>query len=392
MPGYNLHNAPYGVEWRFVLAGAAIFTAGMVCRGLLSGERTPQIIRSPRSQLLPKLSTKEKDELPYPPDALPGARDVETPYGTIRAYEFGPEDGRKVLLVHGISTPCISLGAVANGLVDKGCRVLLFDLFGRGYSDTSNDVRQDIRLFTSQILLVLASSQLPWTGSTSFSIIGYSLGGGIAAAFTSYFPDLVSSLVLIAPSGLLRPHHISRKSRILYQYSDGIVPESILNNAVRRRLKSPIAPTQNQPTTEKTTEQTVIQAEVSMESNSQAPLSKVHPDITIQAAVAHQLDHHEGFVGAFMSSIRHGPIQNQHEYWRRIGQRLSDRNRRSNQKPEKVLIIGGEHDAIIIMDELKEDAAEVLQDNVQFQFINAGHELPITKGEDIVKCIWDFWQ
>lgn len=47
-------------------------------------------------------------------------------YGSIRVYEFGPEDGEKVLLVHGISTPCITLSHIAHGLVARGCRVMLF--------------------------------------------------------------------------------------------------------------------------------------------------------------------------------------------------------------------------------------------------------------------------
>jgi hypothetical protein len=44
----------------------------------------------------------------------------------MRVYEWGPEDGRKVVFVHGISTPCVSLGSIAHGLVKKGCRVMLF--------------------------------------------------------------------------------------------------------------------------------------------------------------------------------------------------------------------------------------------------------------------------
>src|SRR4051794_13703647 len=67
------------------------------------------MIPSPRTTLLPKISASEAKSLPYPPDVLPGSRWVESPYGAIRVYEWGPEDGRKVLLVHGISTPCISL-------------------------------------------------------------------------------------------------------------------------------------------------------------------------------------------------------------------------------------------------------------------------------------------
>jgi hypothetical protein len=41
-------------------------------------------------------------------------------------YEFGPEDGRKVLFVHGISTSCMTLKDIAQPLADKGCRVMLF--------------------------------------------------------------------------------------------------------------------------------------------------------------------------------------------------------------------------------------------------------------------------
>jgi hypothetical protein len=78
-----------------------------------------------------KLSKDELARLPYPLDSLPGARDVPSPAGNIRVYEFGPEDGRKVLLIHGISTPCLALGGVAHGLEEKGCRVMMFDLYGR---------------------------------------------------------------------------------------------------------------------------------------------------------------------------------------------------------------------------------------------------------------------
>lgn len=111
----------------------------------------------------------------------------------MRVYEWGPEDGRKVLFVHGISTPCLALGGLANALVEKGCRVMLFDLWGRGYSDSS-DLPHDSRLYSTAILLAITSSPLPWTPG-GFSLIGYSLGGGIAADFASSFPTIVKSLV-----------------------------------------------------------------------------------------------------------------------------------------------------------------------------------------------------
>lgn len=62
----------------------------------------------------------------YAPDVFPGGRDVETAYGTIKVFEWGPEDGEKVLLLHGIGTPCVALGDMAREFVRKGCRVMLF--------------------------------------------------------------------------------------------------------------------------------------------------------------------------------------------------------------------------------------------------------------------------
>lgn len=71
------------------------------------------IIPSPRETLLPSLSSSDIAKLPYPPHALPGARDIPSPHGSLRVYEWGPENGRRVLMVHGISTPSIALGAAS---------------------------------------------------------------------------------------------------------------------------------------------------------------------------------------------------------------------------------------------------------------------------------------
>ena len=129
-----------------VQASLAVLAVGLTLVLRSQSSRLSQeqkVIPSPRLTLLPRLSDAETADLPYPPDVLPGARDVSSPYGSLRVYEWGPEEGRKVLLIHGISTPCISLGSlsyyicmltclltlgsggVAHGLVEKGCRVML---------------------------------------------------------------------------------------------------------------------------------------------------------------------------------------------------------------------------------------------------------------------------
>jgi hypothetical protein len=120
-----------GISRSAIATGAALFVVGFLARGFFSKKLSRTVCQSPRSQLVEKLSKDELARLPYPLDSLPGARDVPSPAGSIRVYEFGPEDGRKVLLIHGISTPCLALGGVAHGLEEKGCRVMMFDLYDR---------------------------------------------------------------------------------------------------------------------------------------------------------------------------------------------------------------------------------------------------------------------
>lgn len=95
---------------------------------------------------------------------------------------------------------------IAQGLVAKGCRVMLLDLWGRGYSDTpQDDCRHDWKLFVTQIIFALASSPVSWTDEgCSFSMVGFSLGGSITMSFAGLFPHLVESIVLLGPAGLLR--------------------------------------------------------------------------------------------------------------------------------------------------------------------------------------------
>lgn len=363
-----------------VVVGSIVFTAGFLLRSALIPSTQPNTTTpSPRLTLLPQLSEDEVSRLPYPPDALPGGRDVDSPYGSTRVYEFGPEDGRKVLLIHGISTPCLALGGVAHALVEKGCRVMLFDLFGRGYSDSPYAIEHDSRLFITQILIVLASSPLNW--KPQFDVVGYSLGGGISAVFTSHFPYLCRTLVLVAPSGLIQEKHISRTSRFLY--GRNVLLEPILMRMVKRRLGKPL--TKSTHANETVGASGAAAAEVNIEGNQSVTLSKSHPHITIESAVHHQVEHHRGFVPAFMSSIRHGPVLNQHRHWRKIGIEMTARN-------EAVLIILGERDPVIACEEIQADAHEVLEGHVKFVIMDAGHEAPVTKGNEVADHIWTFWQ
>lgn len=367
-----------------------------------SSRQASKIYASPRKSLQLLDRAQDPDGIPYPTDALPGGRDVDTPYGNIRVYEWGPETGRKVLLVHGISTPCIALAGVANLLVERGCRVMLFDLFGRGYSDAPDPelYNQDIQLFSSQILMAVSSSPLAWTGEGArFTMVGYSLGGGISAAFTSYFPRLVEGLVLVAPSGLLRAKHISASSKLLY---GGLLPQSLVNYYVRVRLVRLPNAYKAQGST-KTDPATAAESETPAShpahaENSAAAIFPDRPNISPAKTVAWQVDAHPGFLPAFISSIKHAPVRDQHERWRLIGSRQTAQRGSSEPqeaqalKERKVLVLLGKQDGVIIADEVGPDATEALgKENVKVVGLEGGHDLPIINPGGCVDAITDFW-
>ena len=359
------------------------------------------IYPSPR-KALELLSTQDPDSVPYPPDALPGARDVDTPYGNIRVYEWGPEDGRKVLFVHGISTPCIAFARMAQLMVERGCRVMLFDLFGRGYSDAPDPslYRQDIGLWTSQILLVLSSSKLAWTGADRFSMVGYSMGGGISATFTSYFPELVESLILIAPGGLLRPSRISRSSKLLY---GNLLPRFVVNYFVRRRLQGssgahPATGGKAKQTTPADAAESEVPGHPANSKDSTAPIFPDRPSLSIAKAVAWEVDAHPGFLPSFISSLRSAPVSYEHDRWQLIGNRCAAR--RASAEPDKipgldedkVLIILGAQDPVIVADETEEDATAALgKENVKFVRINGAHDVPVVNSRGCADAIAEFW-
>jgi pimeloyl-ACP methyl ester carboxylesterase len=285
------------------------------------------------------------------------------------------------------------------------------DLFGRGYSDTPVDVPHDARLYITQILLVISSSPLPWTGHPGFHLVGYSFGGGVGMTFTRYLPHLVQSLTLITSCGLIRPYHVGWRSKVLY--SEGILPEFLLKYLVKMRLQPQVASTPPTPSEPKEAD-VAVSAEVPRMETGQhkgnsdasggdtydnAVLSKRYPHITVSSAVSWQIANHVGFIPAFMSSIRYAPIYNQHAVWAIVGSRLSaqktspaDEVAKQGLHKSKVLMILGATDPVIVAEEASEDAKAVLgEENVQIAVLDAGHELPITKSVDIAEVMWQFW-
>ncbi|KAK8083192.1 hypothetical protein PG996_001973 [Apiospora saccharicola] len=375
----------------------------VVCLSLFRYSLYPHrkhILPGPLTTSLPYLTKDEIKDLPYQPDHFPGARDVETPYGNIRVYEFGPEDGRKVLFIHGISTSCMTLSEIANGIAAKGCRVMLFDLFGRGFSDGVGDLPFDTRLFVSQVLLVLASSPLAWTGDDAMHLVGYSLGGGIALNFAATFPRMVASLVLLAPTGVIRSENFGRLSRLIF--TSGIVPEAILERLTKHRLRTPIGASvakkrtmsmdgmdggtaldasASEPHTDSLTD-TATQEVVDPNEDT---VDSVHPfEARIAAYVHWMLRAHSGFVPAFMSTVRVGPLMAEHDYWRKLAR---------VRKPMTTAFILARHDELIQKNDYREDGLPLVggEDHVFWRIVPGGHNFPFTHPKEALEAIFEFW-
>ena len=279
-------------------------------------------------------------------------------YLNIQASNYESEGGAvsRTVMAYGSSRQMLRretfIGAVAHGLADKGCRVILLgkfngvfllsnryvrsgcrrfglvqstsnyalsgarpdfldtllclmicahifiDLWGRGYSDAPVNVPHTTALYASMILIAITSSSRPWT---EFTLIGYSFGGGISASFASHFPHLVSNLVLIAPSGLIRDYHLGKVNRILY--AEGNLPEILLEWLVARRLGS--GPLRSEAVKDKGIDAGVEAAAIDSEIPDKvtAKLSRSYPGLDVAKSVVNNRSPFTNQNGAYFLTI-----------------------------------------------------------------------------------------
>lgn len=109
----------------------------------------------------------------------------------------GPEDGPVCVCIHGLTTPSFVWQGLTPYLVQMGFRVLTYDHIGRGYSD--HRVGQQTTDFFVEHLNELLDNQRV---DDDLTVIGYSMGGAIAAAFAAKNPLAVQRVVLLAPAGM----------------------------------------------------------------------------------------------------------------------------------------------------------------------------------------------
>ena len=121
---------------------------------------------------------------------------AELSQGITHFHLSGPAEGPLIVCVHGLTTPSFVWEPLTKGLVRLGFRVLVYDLYGRGYSDRPDGLH-DKEFFTTQLNDLLAHVEI----EDPFHLFGYSMGGAIATGFAAAHPTKVRRLALLASAG-----------------------------------------------------------------------------------------------------------------------------------------------------------------------------------------------
>ncbi|WP_090201686.1 alpha/beta fold hydrolase [Yoonia tamlensis] len=145
----------------------------------------------------------------------------------------GPARGPVAVIVHGMSTSSASISGFAQGLGEMGYRVLVYDLYGRGLSDNVAG-RQDRAYFLRQLTDLLAFHRL----SEDITLVGYSMGGAIATAYSAQNPHCIKRLILIAATGVVttegRFARFCRKTPVLGDWLHAVLARRRLSRAIPR--------------------------------------------------------------------------------------------------------------------------------------------------------------
>lgn len=99
---------------------------------------------------------------------------------------------RHILLLPGFASNTFTWRFVIDELAKAGYHVWTIDFLGSGLSDKPRDAPYGIQLFTNQITAFMEAKQIEHA-----SLVGNSMGGGLALAMAIHYPLRIQALVLI---------------------------------------------------------------------------------------------------------------------------------------------------------------------------------------------------
>ncbi|KAF8998394.1 Alpha/Beta hydrolase protein [Cyathus striatus] len=290
----------------------------------------------------------------YPEEFYQGGSYVDLPFGRTRYWLLRPEaveshdDTVRIVLIHGLLTPSIQWAQLAPALAEKGFEVLVYDLYGRGYSDAPDTIH-NAELYITQLALLMR--HVGWKRAI---LCGVSLGGGIAAAFARAFPKMVErEIILISSAGIMEDE--DRTRAISY------MPRSISDHYFP---KSPF--------------KRMLNSLPSLKATRKGPLDLITEFIHLQCSALPQ------HVKAAVSSLRDGPVSD-----------LTSTFGSEQFEEKKVQIIQGTNDPIVpfkysglILSALPPSSQRLSK---IITIPGGGHDLPLTHAADLANEISCFF-
>ena len=134
-------------------------------------------------------------------------RTIEIPGLSLAARIHGPDDGMPVLALHGWLDNAATFDGLAPLL--SGCRVVALDLAGHGLSQRRAGAPYHFIDYVGDVAAV--AEALGWQ---HFSLLGHSLGAGVAALLAGTWPDRIHRLALLEGLGPLSDPEDSAPERL----------------------------------------------------------------------------------------------------------------------------------------------------------------------------------
>ena len=113
-----------------------------------------------------------------------------------RWHEPEEKNGQTILMVHGFSTPSFVWNGLLGGLLDKGFSILVYDHYGRGFSERPR-AKYSLDFYVETLKELISDQNI----DGKIHLIGYSMGGPIIGGFAQKYSKQVKSLSFIAPAG-----------------------------------------------------------------------------------------------------------------------------------------------------------------------------------------------
>lgn len=159
------------------------------------------------------MMTERKPNLHTVRDTTP-TLEFRTIHGYRRAYRVAGS-GPAILLIHGIGDNSSTWHAVQSALAQR-FTVIAPDLLGHGNSDKPR-ADYSIAAYANGMRDLLSV-----LGIDSVTVIGHSLGGGVAMQFAYQFPQLVNRLVLVGSGGVTKDVNIALRIAALPMGSEAL--------------------------------------------------------------------------------------------------------------------------------------------------------------------------